>query len=117
MKNGAVFFCWKPIVGAIINYKELVKLGVRMRFIEHILSEEVLIMAVVTDAYYIPMDIMTKLATGEYRRFGSVVRVAIGPNKGKIVKHLDPVKNEQATQAQNIGAKAIQFAKKIRRGL
>ena len=52
-------------------------------------EEENLIMAVVTEAFDIPMDIMTKLATGEYRRLGGVVRVAIGPNKGQIVKHLD----------------------------
>lgn len=52
-------------------------------------------MAVVTEAFDIPMDIMTKLATGEYRRLGGVVRVAIGPNKGQIVKHLDPIKIEQ----------------------
>lgn len=39
-------------------------------------------MAVVTEAFDIPLDIMTKLATGEYRRIGGVVRVAMGPNKG-----------------------------------
>lgn len=55
-------------------------------------------MAVVTESFDIPMDIMTKLATGEYRRIGGVVRVAIGPNKGQIVKHLEPVKMEQADQ-------------------
>ena len=56
-------------------------------------------MAVVTEAFDIPLDIMTKLATGEYRRIGGVVRVAMGPNKGQIVKHLKPVKLEQAAQA------------------
>lgn len=35
-------------------------------------------MAVVTEAFDIPLDIMTKLATGEYRRIGGVVRVAMG---------------------------------------
>ena len=58
-------------------------------------------MAVVTEAFDIPMDIMTKLATGEYRRLGGVVRVAIGPNKGQIVKHLDPIKIEQVAQNKN----------------
>jgi len=47
-------------------------------------EEENLIMAVVTEAFDIPMDIMTKLATGEYRRLGGVVRVAIGPIKGRL---------------------------------
>ena len=62
-------------------------------------------MAVVTEAFDIPMDIMTKLATGEYRRLGGVVRVAIGPNKGQIVKHLDPIKIEQVAQNKNVVTK------------
>ena len=74
-------------------------------------------MAVVTEAFDIPMDIMTKLATGEYRRIGGVVRVAMGPNKGQIVKHLKPVKLEQAAQAQNIGAKVLQFSRNNKKGL
>ena len=74
-------------------------------------------MAVVTEAFDIPLDIMTKLATGEYRRIGGVVRVAMGPNKGQIVKHLKPVKLEQAAQAQNVGAKVLQFAKNNKKGL
>ena len=73
-------------------------------------------MAVVAEAFDIPMDIMTKLATGEYRRIGGVVRVAMGPNKGQIVKHLKPVKLEQAVQAQNVGAKVLQFAKTHKKG-
>lgn len=63
------------------------------------------------------MDIMTKLATGEYRRIGGVVRVAIGPNKGQIVKHLKPAKLEQVARAQNIGVKVLQFAKNNKEGL
>ena len=74
-------------------------------------------MAVVTEAFDIPLDIMTKLATGEYRRIGGVVRVAMGPNKGQIVKHLKPVKLEQAAQAQNVGTKVLQFAKNNKKGL
>ena len=66
-------------------------------------------MAVVTEAFDIPMDIMTKLATGEYRRLGGVVRVAIGPNKGQIVKHLDPIKIEQVAQNKNVVTKVIEF--------
>lgn len=68
-------------------------------------------MAVVTEAFDIPKDIMTKLATGEYRRIGGVIRVAMGPHKGQILKHLKPVKLEQTVQRQNVGAKVLQFAK------
>jgi len=74
-------------------------------------------MAVVQDAYDIPLDIMTKMLTGEYRRIGSVVRYAVGPNKGQIVKHLKPVKLEVAEQTKGIGAKALQFAKNNKRTL
>lgn len=74
-------------------------------------------MAVVTESFDIPMDIMTKLATGEYRRIGGVVRVAIGPNKGRIVKHLEPVKMEQADQIQKVGSKIMQVAKNRKKKL
>lgn len=66
-------------------------------------------MAIVQDAFYIPDDIATGLATGLYRRIGSVVRYAVGPNKGQIVKHLKPVDLKAAEQAQGLGAKALQF--------
>lgn len=74
-------------------------------------------MAVVTESFDIPMDIMTKLATGEYRRIGSVVRVAIGPNKGRIVKNVEPVKMEQADQIQKVGSKIMQVAKNRKKEL
>lgn len=74
-------------------------------------------MAVVTESFDIPMDIMTKLATGEYRRIGGVVRVAIVPNKGRIVKHLEPVKMEQADQIQKVGSKIMQVAKNRKKEL
>ena len=74
-------------------------------------------MAVVTESFDIPMDIMTKLSTGEYRRIGGVVRVAIGPNKGRIVKHLEPVKMEQADQIQKVGSKIMQVAKNRKKEL
>ena len=73
-------------------------------------------MAVVTESFDIPMDIMTKLATGEYRRIGGVVRVAIGPNKGRM-KHLEPVKMEQADQIQKVGSKIMQVAKNRKKEL
>lgn len=66
-------------------------------------------MAIAQDAFYIPDDIATGLATGLYRRIGSVVRYAVGPNKGQIVKHLRPIDLKAAEQAQGLGAKALQF--------
>ena len=66
-------------------------------------------MAIAQDAFYIPDDIATGLATGLYRRIGSVVRYAVGPNKGQIVKHLQPINLKAAEQAQGLGAKALQF--------
>ena len=66
-------------------------------------------MAIVQDVFYIPDDIATGLATGLYRRIGSVVRYAVGPNKGQIVKHLQPIDLKATEQAQGFGAKALQF--------
>ncbi|MCB2307565.1 hypothetical protein LGL08_16145 [Clostridium estertheticum] len=60
---------------------------------------------------------MIKILTGEYRRIGSVIRYATGPNKGRIVKHLKPVHMEVAQQAQGLVAKAIQFAKNNKKAL
>lgn len=74
-------------------------------------------MAIVQDAYNLTDDILTKILTGEYRRIGSVIRYATGPNKGQIVKHLKPVRMEVAQQAQGLGAKAIQFAKNNKKAL
>lgn len=73
-------------------------------------------MAIVQDAFFIPDDIATGLATGLYRRIGSVVRYATGPSKGKIVKHLKPIDLKAAEQAQGVGAKALQFVKKHKKG-
>ena len=74
-------------------------------------------MAIVQEAFYIPEDIATGLAIGLYRRIGGVVRHAIGPNKGQIVKHLKPIKLEVAEQAQGLGAKAIQFVQQHKKGV
>lgn len=73
-------------------------------------------MAIAQDAFFIPDDIATGLATGLYRRIGSVVRYAIGPNKGQIVKHLQPIDLKAAEQAQGVGAKALQFVKDHKKG-
>lgn len=82
-----------------------------------ILESERLGMAVVQEAFDIPADIMTKILTGEYRRIGGIVRYAVGPKKGQIVKHLDPVDLKVAEQAKGIGAQMLQFAKHNKKGL
>lgn len=74
-------------------------------------------MAIVQEAFDIPTDIMTKLLTGEYRRIGGVVRYAIGPKKGQIVKHLAPVDLKVAEQAQGFGVRVLQFAKNNKKGI
>lgn len=73
-------------------------------------------MAIAQDAFFIPNDIATGLATGLYRRIGSVVRYATGPNKGQIVKHLKPIDLKHAEQAQGIGVKVLQFVKQHKKG-
>lgn len=74
-------------------------------------------MAVIQEAFDIPADIMTKLLTGEYRRIGGVVRYAVGPHKGQIVKHLKPVDMKAAEQAQGVSAQIMKFTKKNKKGL
>ena len=74
-------------------------------------------MAIAQDAFFIPDAIATGLATGLYRRIGSVVRYAVGPNKGQIVKHLQPIDLKAAEQAQGLGAKAIQFVANHKKGV
>lgn len=73
-------------------------------------------MAIVQDVFDIPDDIATGLATGLYRRIGSVVRYAVGPNKGQIVKHLKPVDMKIAEEAMGIGEKALRFMKVHKKG-
>lgn len=74
-------------------------------------------MSIVQDSYDLTDDILMKILTGEYRRIGSVIRYATGPNKGQIVKHLKPVQMEIAQQAQGLGVKAIEFAKNNKKAL
>ena len=73
-------------------------------------------MAIAQDAFFIPEDIATGLATGLYRRIGSVVRYAAGPNKGQIVKHLKPIDLEAAGQARGVGARVLQLVKGHKKG-
>ena len=74
-------------------------------------------MAIVQDAFYIPDDIATGLATGLYRRIGGVVRYAKGPNKGQFVKFLDPIDLKAEEQTQGLGTKAIQFVANHKKGV
>lgn len=69
-------------------------------------------MPVAQDSFFIPEDI----ATGLYRRIGSVVRYAVGPNKGQIVKHLKSIDLKTAEEAQGLGVKALQFVKEHKKG-
>ena len=73
-------------------------------------------MPVVQEAFFIPDDIATGLATGLYRRIGSVVRYAVGPNKGQIVKHLKPIDLNAVEEAQGLGVKSLQFVKRHKKG-
>lgn len=73
-------------------------------------------MPVVQEAFFIPDDIATGLATGLYRRIGGVVRYATGPNKGQIVKLLKPMDLKTAEEAQGLGTKALQFVKQHKKG-
>ncbi len=74
-------------------------------------------MAIVQDAFDIPEDIMVKLLTGEYRRIGGVIRVALGPNKGQIVTMLDSVDLKAPEEAANFGAKVLRAIKEHKKGV
>lgn len=73
-------------------------------------------MAIVQDVFSIPNDIATGLATGLYRRIGSVVRYATGPNKGQIVKHLKPVNLKTTNQERVAGVKVFHLVKQNKKG-
>lgn len=77
---------------------------------------EVTYMVIVQEAFDIPHDIATGLATGLYRRTGSVVRYAVGPNKGQIVKHLNPVAMKAAEESIGLGEKALRLVKEHKKG-
>lgn len=66
-------------------------------------------MKIVQDTYYIPDDIATGLATGKFKRCGSVIRHAIGSKNGQIVKHLDSIDLEVQERAQGLVGKSLQF--------
>ncbi len=66
-------------------------------------------MAIVQEAFWIPDDIATGLATGRYRRIGGVVRYATGASKGQIVKHLQPIDLKAAEQTKKLEPKVVQL--------
>lgn len=69
-------------------------------------------MAIIQEAFDIPADIATGIATGKFRRIGGVVRVAQGKQKGQIVKFLDPVSNEQTSSSALKGLAQVAKANK-----
>lgn len=74
-------------------------------------------MPVIQETFFIPDDIMTKILTGEYIRTGGIIRYATGPNKGRIVKHLDPIELKEIEQTKSLWGKAVQFAKTNKKAL
>ena len=73
-------------------------------------------MAVIQEAFDIPADIITGLLTGEMRRIGGVVRYAVGPNKGQIVKHLKPVNIQEAENAKGAIKQGVELIKGNKKG-
>lgn len=45
-----------------------------------------------------------------------MVRYAVGPNKGQIVKHLKPIDLNAVEEAQGLGVKSLQFVKRHKKG-
>ena len=74
-------------------------------------------MAVIQEAFVIPEDMVLKLATGEYKRIGGVVRHAIGSHKGEIVKLLEPVDLKTTKEAKGLIVKALQLISKHKTGV
>ena len=64
---------------------------------------------IVQDAYYMTDDVISGIATGLYKRYGSVVRYATGPSRGQIVTHLKSCSPKNAANQMNLGHKAVNF--------
>lgn len=73
-------------------------------------------MAIVQDAYDIPDDIVTGLATGLFSRFGSVIRYASGTQKGRIYTHLKSIDQEIPDQPSSMSDKVIGFVHEHKKG-
>ena len=63
-------------------------------------------MPIIQETFDVPPDIMAKINAGMYRRTGGVVRHAVGPQKGQIVKLLEPI----AKTTQGSAARALRLA-------
>lgn len=74
-------------------------------------------MAIVQESFDIPTDIMEKITTGEYKRVGGVVRYAVGPRKGRIVKHLKPINKSITKPSKSLGMKARQYVENNKKAL
>ena len=81
----------------------------------HIPVEDEL-MAIVQDAFYIPDNIAKCLETGLYQRYGSVIRYAVGPNRGRIVQHLKSINLMDTKQEDGLIAKIVQFLNRHKGG-
>lgn len=68
-------------------------------------------MAIIQEKFDVPENIMTGLITGEYIRRGGVIRYAKGSNKGKIVKHLDPIETKNKKADKRIISKSLDIIK------
>lgn len=68
-------------------------------------------MPIIQEAFDIPINIATGIATGRFRRVGGVVRVARGAQKGQIVKLLKPVSADASGAAASV-AKVVKTNKK-----
>ena len=59
-------------------------------------------MAVISEKFDVPDDMMEKIFSGELRRIGGVLRYAEGPKKGEIVKLLDPIGDNDAESKSEV---------------
>lgn len=60
------------------------------------------------EAFYIPAHVAEGILKGKYQRIGGVVRWAVGPQKGQIVKLLHPVKIEEGYAVKSILARGME---------
>ena len=74
-------------------------------------------MAIIQEAFDVPEYIVTGIANGLYKRMGGVVRWAVGPQKGQIVKHLRPVNLPKADEAKGLMNQAVHFAQQHKKGV
>lgn len=66
-------------------------------------------MTIIQDTFYVPDNIAIGLAEGIYKRFGSVVRWAVGDQKGQIVTHLKPIPTKNTSTANGSNTESVLF--------